>query len=310
MRKKIRDLFAVFLVAILGLLIINGLFRAIVIRREITKSVWNGQASLAIAINSKPPSVAIYQKDPQKITFFTIPGELEYATGIAGDPVKSVDSLFSLPGPEATGVLTNLLGINVANHFYYNLPPEINENSYTELFKDFASIKTPIGLLLGRVGDVGRTNLTSAEIFHLWWQVKGLFQSQVELSTLASYSEEILGAGDLKFKGIDREKTTEVMGKYFYDTQGKEYKITIRNASGVVGASRLAGELLESYGWTIEALDTAEVEPRTYIIGNRKDAESEDLAKLFSCDIVSTQYEPNQGKVTIVLGEDFAARYF
>ncbi|MBI3342456.1 LytR C-terminal domain-containing protein [Candidatus Curtissbacteria bacterium] len=308
-RRKMRDLFAVLVVGFLALLIVSGLLRALALKAQASKSVWSPQNSIAVAVNLQMPAVVVFQKEPPRVTFFSMPTGISYATGESQKPVEQVVSVFKMPGQDATHLLTNLMGINVANYFYFKTPPKVDQNNYQEIFKNFASIQTPIGILFGRTGSVGQTNLTGEDLLHLWWQVKGLSMRQVDFVSLQTYAEDMMGPGNTSFKGIDREKTTTAIGKYFTPLSAREHKITIRNAAGVSGAARLARQLVETYGWTVDMVEDGEQESVSHIISREKNQESRDLAKIFGCDIVQVQNDQDT-KITIILGSDFAKKFF
>ncbi len=310
-QKKGREILAIFIVAVLGFLLLSGFLKAINIKNEISRSVWEGRGAVAVAINSQTPTLVVYQKEPPKVAFFSIANNLNYATGNPEKPVDGITtSIVAARGDETTAILTNLLGININKYYFFKDRLEITRDNYESFFKDFASLKTPVGLFFGKVGDLGSTNLTQAELFNLWWQVKGLSLKQVDYLALDSFADEIVGPKNTTFKGIDREKANIELSKYFRDSKEKSMKVQIKNATGVVGTTRLAVELVESYGWTVVGVEPASQETSTYILADKKDAEASDLAKLFACDIVLTQGEQNEGQVVVVLGEDFAKRFF
>lgn len=309
--KKGREILAVFIVGILGLILLSGFLKAITLKKEINRSVWDATSSMAIAVNSQPPSLVIYQEEPSKIIFLSIPKDLSYATGNADEPVRGIVTSFdATSGNETIGILTNLFGINVNKYFSFKEKPEISRGNYESFFKDFASIKTPLNLFFGKVDEVGFTNLTQAELFNLWWQVKGLSLKQVDYVSLDSFEDEIVGPKSSIFKGIDREKVNLELSKYFRDNKEKKIRVQIKNASGAAGAGRLAAEIVEAYGWTVTGIEQAGLEPLTRVLADKKEEETNDLAKLFACDIVLTQSEQNEGQTLIVLGQDFAKRYF
>lgn len=309
--KKGRELLAVFIVGILGLILLSGALKAINLRKEMKETVWDGKSSIAVVLNSQPPSLLIYQREPQKIVLLSIPKDRSYATGNADFPVRRIaDSFDTLNGNETVGVLTNLLGVDINKYFLFSKRPEITSNNYESFFKNFASIKTPLGLFFGKVDELGSTNLTQVELFNLWWQVKGLSLKQVDYLSMDTFGDEVIGPNNSTFKGIDREKANLELSKYFRDSKEKKLRVQIRNASGASGAVRLAAELVEARGWIVAGTEQASEEALSRVLSDKREEEANNLAKLFACDIVLTQGEQGGGQVLIVLGQDFAKRYF
>lgn len=308
-QRKWKDLIVIFIVSVLLLVLFTGIKGTLSVKNQAQKSTWGGDESLGVVLKTDPVSVLIYQTDPQRINLYTVGSDIFYATGDALQPSKKVAELFNLEGPETASALTSLTGVNFSKYYFYKEPLNLSSKSVDEIFKDFASLKTPVKVIFGSFGS-GTTNLTKVEILKLWWQVKGMEMKQIESSSMDSFTDEILSGSGEKFKGLDYEKTTSQLGKFFHGFAEKKRKVAIINASGEPGSLKLAGDLVSSYGWNVTSLSSEGEQQTGRIISSQKDGETQDLAKIFGCDINQAQNDQEQSVITIILGKDFAQKYF
>lgn len=299
-------LIAVFIFAILLVVILGGILKSFIPSKVSTGGSWNADSSLAVAINTNPPAIIIYAKEPAKLGVFSLSSDLKFVTGDADNPVRSVGSLFGGPGKKAEAVLSNLNGVNVSRFIYFKNPPKLERTEVYEMFKEFSSIKTPISILLGKT--TFSTDLSKMELLKLWWQVKGLTVAQIDFNSVANFSEEIIGANNKKFKGINRESVNHEMAKYF-DGEARG-DIEILNGSGEPGAGALAADMYGAYGWNVVNVSTSpNVEPSCSVTASDVARDIALLAGIFGCNIIREQTGAS-GNPVITLGSDFAKRYF
>lgn len=306
--RKWREILSVFVVCTLLFFILNGFIKTISLGRDINASSWDGKAGIAIALNTEPKSVMVYQKEPKKIAFFTIPGNLFYATGDAAEPVKTINSAYE---GNVEGILTNVLGADVGKRIYFADNMAIAGNHASELFKNLASFKTAADIFVSGPGKVYRqSTMTKMEMLRLWWEIKGINIKDVDVINLDKLSEDVIGPGGVKFKGVDRSEMTRTIGSYL---DSPSYfgglKVEIINGSGASGAGKLASDMLSAWGIQVVGVENGQEEAKCKITGEKNAAISY-LARELGCDIVAAPAEAEKGKIVIVLGRNFAAKYF
>lgn len=307
--KKWRDLAAIFIVAVLGIVLFSGVKSGFSFKGALQNSTWTGKVSLGVALKTDPPSILIYQKEPQNLHLYLIDSDVYYATGDASQPTKKVGDIYSGGGPKTTSLLTTLTGINISKYFFYARPKSASAQSANAFFKDFASPKTPFAVIFGNF-ESDQTNFTKLEILKLWWQVKGMELKQISVSDIGGYTDEVIGVKGENFNGLDYDKTSVQIGKLFHDFAEKNKKIEIINASGVTSSASLAQDLIVSYGWGVTNMKSEQQQDTTKILASQKENEAQDLAKIFGCDIFQAQNGQDKEVITIVLGKDFADKYF
>lgn len=299
-------LIAVFIFAILLVVILGGFLKTFIPTKVSTSGGWNADSSLAVAVNSTPPAIIVYAKESNKLGVFSLPPDLKYVTGNANNPVRQVVSLFEGPGKNAEAVLSNLNGVNVSRFIYFKNPPQLESTQVYEMFKEFSSVKVPISILLGRTAF--SSDLSKMELLKLWWQVKGLTVAQIDFNSVANFSEEIIGANNKKLKVIDRESINHEMAKYF-DGEARG-DIEILNSSGEPGAGVLAADMFGAYGWNVVNVSTSpDLEPGCRVTAADGASDIALLAGIFGCNIIREQTAAS-GNPVVTLGSDFAKRYF
>lgn len=304
--RRLSGLIAVIIFVVLIFVIFGGFVKTLIPGKISVSGGWSGQSSLAIALNSDPPAVIIFAKEAGKVGVFSLPADLKYATGNAGETVKQVDSLFKGPGRKAEAVLSNLNGVNISRFVYLENPPKLGRDQVYELFKKFSSLKTPIVIALGK--STFSSDLSKIELLRLWWEVKGLTLSQIDFVDVDNFSEKIIGENNKKFAAIDRESVNHQMTKYF---KGAALgNIEILNNSGEAEATALARDMLGAYGWNVVNVGSSANVVAVCSINDPQ--ESRDvglLAGIFGCNIIRRQ-NASTGNPVLVLGSDFAKRYF
>lgn len=307
-QRKFGGLIAVLIFGVLLLIILGSFLKAFVPKQASLGAGWDGKTSLGVVLNTKPVTIVIYSKDSSKIGVFMMPIGLKYATGNADHPIASVNSISSMQGTKAEGIVSGLNGINISRFIYFKDPPMLNQARAYEMFKQFSSIKTPFSIIFGK--NMGfSSDLSKMELLNLWWDVKGFTVAQVDIQNVGNFSEDIIGPTDIKFKGIDRESIHREMSKYF---DGATYgDVEVINNSGVTGAGSLASNMLSAYGWNVVNVgSTDNIETNCRIVSQdrlRDDAVL--LASIFGCNIIQGQNESG-GNPVMFLGSNFAKRYF
>lgn len=310
---KWQSILAVIVTFILISVIVLGFLRGIKLKGGFAKSIWDGSSPIAIALNTEPVSVLVFQKEPKKIAFLRVPPDISYATGDATDPVKSVnDTLKDYEGSE-NEFLTKYFGVKVGGYVKFSHQIKLDESQAQQIFKDFAFLTTPVSIILNGINsNIVETNLSRVDMLRLWWKVKGISIDDLDYLDLDKYAIEIIGSDGGKFKGLDRDVLRKSLSGYFEDSRvvGAHMEVEIVNASGESGMGMLASDIAEMAGYDITKVASQDsILDKTKIVVSENKGDANNLAKLFNCDIYRLQNEADTPKTTLFLGRDFAETY-
>ena len=314
-QKKWRDLLAAFIVIVLIFAVLSGFIKSLSFKKYLDKSGWDGKGSFVLALSTSQPSVFIYQKDPKRMIFLTVNDNFYLPSGQINKPIVKISSVVEeKDGIKLAKILTLSFGAKIENYVIYKDKQNINEKEAQKMFKNFASPLTPF-LILARPKsfNVQETNITRLDALRLWWQVKGLSINQLNLVDLSSYGEEIVFGDSQKVLGVDEVSLNRVIAKYLEtpEIMRKNFKVTIRNASGSSSAAKLATDFVTSVGFDVVRVESqGDRRESSVILSGDGGKDSVYLSKLFNCDIVSQAGEENAGLATVVVGADFARKYF
>lgn len=313
-QNKWRGILAVFITVVLIFVIINGFLRGLTLKRWFSGSIWDGRTVMAIAVNSEPPSLVVYQNESRRITVVALPGDLSFATGDAGEPIKRVQKAFEEDSEGGRLFLTKYLGVNVSGFVKLKEIKKMDRAEAQKIFGDFAFLTTPVSIVFnGLERNIEVTNLSRVDMLRFWWHVKGMSVDDLVFVTLDNYVVGIIGAEDKTFKGLDRDLTRRAIAKYFEGEKllSKKVAIEVNNSSGVNGIGTLASEIAEMAGFSVSNVTGGDsTQEMTKVIVSEKSEEADHLAKIFNCDIVWRQNnEAESSKITLVIGSDFAKRF-
>lgn len=307
--QKGRSLIAVFIAIILVFATVNGLLKSASIKNFFGDLGWDNNSSFAVFLATSPPSVFIYQNDPKRMVFLTLSKDAHFATGSFDEPlVKIGDLVESGDGEEMARVATINFGTDIEKYVTFKSILRIDHSAAEKLFKDFASITTPITVLRGNDSVV--TNITRGEQISLWWQLKGLSVDRVNLVDLSTFSEEVVLSNNQKVLGVDEQALNRKVKEFLENRKVIEadFNVTVENASGLGLAGDLAGDLISSVGFDVSDITGAKnTNARTIVLSSDKNSYGAKLlARMFDCDILGAQREG----IAVVVGQDFALRYF
>lgn len=316
-KRKWREILAIFTVIFLLFVFFNGFLKSFSLKRLVADSHWDSQSSLAIALNTKPASVLIYQKDPQRLVFVTYQADTFWATGNSEALLVNPSSVIAdRDGQQLTKILSNGFGANINSYVMYKNLKDIDDKSAQKIFGDFAAITTPVALLVKGVGgDVESTNLTRLDLIRLWWQLKGLSVNKLEIKDFGPYYVEIVDKDGNKVRGFDSEKINREITKYLENSKIRDegLKVEIVNSSTVAGAGKLAALMLESTGFKVVSVETGENGVVSSQVATTKTGSysAKYLASVCNCAIFSLQKETaGEGTIKYTIGRDFAKKYY
>lgn len=308
-KENRKSIFSVFLTIVLLFAIASGFSKGFSLTSKIKSGKWDGASPFTIAVGGPKPAVFIYQPDSKEIAVLSVSGETLYEGGNSSNPLEKISDASAQKTAET---LSKTFGAKIDN--YINIPDTLDEGKSKEMFKNFASLTTPVSILIrGKDDEIKSTNITRLDSLRLWWKVKGLGVKDVQFTDLALLVEEIIDASGQKVLGVDTLSLNRQIAQYLQDSKltGENINITIKNGTGVPGAARLAASFATSVGAkVVDVKDEKAVNNKTSIVANEKSFTSSYLAKMFNCDINVAQNDTGIGEITLDLGQDFAEYWF
>jgi len=280
------------------------------------KYSWDGKSSFAVALQTDPVGVFVFQKEPSQLVFLTLDKNLYFERGDLKS-IKQLGRALDGDGQELADSVSLSFGAPIQNYVRFSKKLELNEQSAKQLFKSFASLVTPFKILLGlRPGFIKDTNITRSNAFRLWWQVKSLSINQVKMADVSTLSEEIL-AGNAKLLGVDTLSLNREISNFLdnLNIEKEGYKIKIVNESGSQYAGVVASRFIVSVGGKVISVEEGAQSRQMcqIVVGKPDDYTPSYLANIFGCDIsnVATKGAGSQEHtLTLNLGQNFADRYF
>jgi hypothetical protein len=294
-RSKWKNIIAILIWVTLMFAIVNGLAKGFSIKSDISGSKWDSKSSIPIAINTRDPTLFIYQPQLKNLAVFTISGDTLYETGDYSNPLKALSTVVENSGED--------------------LVKTINNDSAEKMFFNFASILTPVKLITTGWGEnFEKTNITRIDAFKLWWQVKGLSVNNIVYADLSKYQEEIITGDNNKVLGADTASLNKIASKYFENLKVLEENISVKigNASGQNSAATLAASFIASEGGSVVSVEKTEnTRAQTLIVTDDVNSyTAKHLVKIFDCDINEAKTSDNNGEITLIIGTDFTSRYY
>lgn len=328
--NRTKTVFAVLVIIVLVFTILVGLAKSVSLPSSALgrSSKWDGKSSFAVALDTNPPSVFVYQREPKRIIFLLLDRNMYFITGNPKVPIEQIGRAQSGGNDfEIAKVMSLSFGAPIGNYVTFNKQQNLDSKTAQKMFKDFASLTTPFVILTrGKTGFIENTNITRYDAFRLWWQIKGFSVESASVSDFSALSEDVVAGSGQKVLGVDttslNRKIHDFLENVNIEKEGKN--ISILNESGNSYATTLASNFIQAVGGNV----VGEKEGESYrdhsqiITRNKGGYTPSYLAKMFGCDIrelVSGEPErtevQNGGSesdngITVVLGRDFANKYF
>ena len=309
LQERWKSFIVVFLAIVLVFATINGFLKSISIKKYFGELSWDDSSSFIALLATSPPSLFIYQNDPKRLVLLSVSPNFYFATGELGEPLRKIGDVFKVKNEEElTRIATLNFGTKIEKYVIFDNLLLASKDDADLLFKKFASITTPFSILRGEGGM--QTNITRFELLSLWWRLKDLSIDQLKLVDISGMSEEVVRANNQKVLGVDDQALARKIREYLENSKvlASGHKVLIRNAAGSRLALNLAAAMVSSIGFDIAELSEAgSLSEKTVILSSKRNSyEVELLARIFNCDILSSQTED----IVIVLGRDFASLYF
>ena len=314
-KKDGKNILAVFILIVLVFAIANGITKSFSIKKYFSQSEWDSKSPFVGVLTTSPSSIFIFQKDPKRLAVFKLDENSYLATGEKSHLKKTAEIFLDDDNEKTARILSYNLGVDIEKYVTLNQKVPADAESVRNIFKNYASFVTPFKIAAGGYDfGIKDTNITRIDLLKLWWQVKGLSVENVKLTDLQEYKEEIITADNKKVLGVEEESIRLLMGEYLENRylDQKNIDIEIINGSKVLAAGDLAADFAASFGFQVTNLEqSTDLSQQTKIIADDKGSYNVSyLAQIFDCDIVTGQNEAKDGKITVVIGRDFALRYF
>ncbi len=310
-KKRWQNLLAIVITALLLFAVFSGLFKGFKFGNILGQSSWDGNSPLAVAVNSSPSSILVFQPFSKKLALITLGDNLNYATGESSQPVKTISSIFAGNNPsQVVNRISKITGSPIENYLIFPKTQKADRQGLETQFKNFASFLTPLEIIAEGSGSGVKTNLTRKDLFSLWWQVKSIPLDRLELVNTEAFQEDIILANNQKVLGVDDVSLHQLLTTYLTSRTLLEDKkrIIIRNASGVGAAGKMTEDMVESVGGGVEKVESVDPTDKSFIAGG-KSKTSVYLAKIFNCDITSVP-DLDKDSIILTIGQDFARKYF
>lgn len=309
-----KSLVSVFLTITLVFALFSGLSKGFSLKNKIKSGKWDMRGPIVFVVEGARPAVFVYQKDSKKLTALALDNDLVYETGNSQKPLVKL-SARNDAGDSLVSAVSKTIGANIASYAVLREKGEINDAAARELFKKFASFTTPFLIMTTGAGDsVEDTNITRLDTFRLWWQVKSISTKDVAFKDLSSFKEKIVVSDSQEVLGADSQSLSRELGKYLenYSISAENFDVEIINQSGRWEAAKLAANFLKSVGVNVVKVeDSDSIVAQTAVIStDRNSYTTRYLAKMFNCDTVDAQNLEKERKITLVLGQDFAERWY
>ena len=333
--NKTKTVLAVLVIIVLVFTILAGLVKSFALPGSAFEpnSAWDGKSSFAVALDTNPSSVFIYQREPKRIVFLGLDSNMYFVTGNPKTPVAKIsDAISGSKDFDIARVMALSFGAPVTNYAVLSKRENLDNKVAQKMFKDFASLTTPfIVMTRGKPSFIKNTNITRYDAFRLWWQVKGLSVESVNVSDISALSEEIVVGGGRKVLGVDTTSLNRKIHDYLENINviKEGYNISILNESGNPSAAGVAADFIQASGGNVVSEKEGDIRESSQVVVRKKgDYTPSYLAKIFGCDIrelvsmekrelVSSELEITQAQnngsnneLTVVLGRDFANKYF
>jgi len=311
-----KSLLAIFITIVLLFAIFNGLIKAFSLKKYLGESRWDGKSSFATILVTSPPSVFIYQKDPQRIAILQLSENYYFETGKRSEPLKKLSEIVvESSGEELVRIMSINFGAKINSFVTFSERIDVSSENTEKLFKSFASPLALVKIFGTRLdGKVENTNITRIDLFRLWWQLKSLGVERMKIVNISSLGEEIIIGDSKKVLGVDDASLHIKISEYLENRKllEDELKVEVVNASGNAASAELAVDFVRSLGLEIVNFESSEekLEETRILTSSKNSYPALYLASLFECDIFGSTTEGEIEQIKIILGKDFADRYF
>lgn len=309
--KKWHSVIGIFITVILLLAVTNGIAKSFALGKYLGQSNWETKSAFAAVLKTEPLSIFIYNPSSEKITLVSLPDNSYFETNVSDKPLARIADIWTLSTEKELTAMASLIG-NAPISYFIVMEDQmvVSQDGLEKLFKEFASLVTPIKILIDKPAGISQTNITRVDLFRLWWQLKSLSINNLNLVDASGYQEEIVLAQGEKVLGVDHLSLHRLLSGYLENRKVLEegMEISINNLSGDNEKGILALDFVTSVGGKVTGINKSESSATTFIASSADSYTASYLAKLFKCDIKSLP-DLGKGEVIVIVGQDFGQRF-
>lgn len=312
-QRKWHSIIGLFVTIVLVFAVFNGIVKSLSLGKYFGKSSWDGQSSFSAVLDTEPISVFIYNTTKREMTLVRLDESLYVATGDSDNPLSKVSEIIKSAGGQDLAKLASVVSRSpVKNYVMLEDRQNADHESFKIFFKGFASIVTPLNIVVGKGTGFSDTNIARIDMIRLWWQIKSLSVNNLNLVDSSAQAQEIVLADGARILGVDDVSMQRFFNEYMENHKLLEEGINVEviNASGDLAAGQLAADFISSVGGRVASLNQSEDPVEKTTINTAKDSSytASYLAKLFECDIKALE-NLEKGQMKVLVGKDFAQRF-
>ncbi len=297
-KRRWRAKIAIFIIVFLVAVSLKGFLKADISGKISERSKWDNVSSFTVGMGNSASSLFIFQKDPKRAIVLSV-GKNSGVSESGGVMLKKMSLAFGAP-------VENYLNFKNDTSFYID--------NISKTYSKFTSWTTPIKIMTtGWGGNDLSTNISRIDALRLWWQLKGIGVNSLISTDLSAIGESSKSLENKKVLSLNTQEYNRSIIKYIENLKivNEDYQINMVNASGEFAVSRLANSFITSLGGRVTSITgDSNLIQKCILMTDRKSYTANNLAKIFDCDIKDASQSADSGQITIILGNEFARRYF
>lgn len=311
--RKWHSILGVFVTVVLIFAVINGVAKTLSIGKFFGSWSWDGKAAFSSVVSTKPLSILIYNPTHEEITLVKLSEDLYYETGLKEEPLAKIGNISSgADGSDLVKMASRITRSPITSFVVLAQAGEANSESLERYFKSFASLSTPLAIILSKPSGIANTDITRVDMIRLWWQIKSLGINNLKFVNATSYQEEIVSAGGHKILGVDDVSVHRMMSKYLQNWTIMEERmaISIDDFSKELENGLLARDFILSVGGQVTDVNYLKEGniAETFIAVSEDSYTASYLAKIFECDIKAVP-DLAEGEIKVIIGRDFGQKF-
>lgn len=296
-KRNWRTTVAIFIAVFLMLASIKGFVKFGLASKNVAKSNWDSISSFVVGIGDHASSLFIFQKDPKRAVILTL----------------GKNGLRDIGDEQAIKQLSVSFGAPVENYIKFKNDSLEKVSDIKKYYENFTSWLTPVSILMtGWHGNNLDTNISRIDAIRLWWQIKSIGVNNVKFDDLSNLGQTNFENNN-KVLAANTSDLNREISKYLENSKivKDDLQINIVNSSSQYATSILASNFIYSVGGRVGTISgNIEEISRCNIVGASSSYTLKYLAKLFDCDIKEPSQTASEGQITLILGNEFAKKYF
>lgn len=311
--RKWRGLLGIFVTVVLLFAAANGIAKTLSIGKFFGSSSWDAKSTFSTVVTTSPLSVLVYNPTSDEVALVKFKEDLYFATGDQNEPLAEIGKISSAAtGTDLSKAASRITRSPIANFVVLEETKEASLEGLRAYFKSFASLSTPVKIMLSKPAGVSSTNITRIDMIRLWWQIKSLSINNLNFIDAAGFTEEIVMTGGYKVLGVDDASLHRLMSQYLQNWTILEegLAISVEDFSTDPTSGDLARDFVMAVGGQVTGVSYKRGEnlEKTIILAGRDSYTASYLAKIFGCDIKSLP-DLAESEIKVILGRDFGQKF-